>query len=181
MCPISDNEVRGGGGGGGWRRRGREERRRGGGDGEERRGREGARPLVSRHLIQIGNTLHPSVPISDNEVREGRGGGKGRGRGGEGEEEEGRGRVGGEGEGSRHLIQIGNTLHDRKLIGASLSEPHTSVTYDSACVCLFVCLDLALTVNFKSADFACTCTIIFKFQRTLLDSSRQGEPCRLLI
>ena len=46
--PISDNEVRGGGR---WRRRGREERKRGGGDGEERRGREGARPLVSRHLI----------------------------------------------------------------------------------------------------------------------------------
>ena len=48
-------------------------------------------------------------------------------------------------------------------IGASLSELHTSVTsLHSACVCLLACLDLALTVNFKSADFACMCAIIFK-------------------
>ena len=51
------------------------------------------------------------------------------------------------------------------IIGASLSKPHTSVTsLRSACVPMFACLvDLAITVNFKSANFTCTCTIIFKF------------------
>ena len=51
------------------------------------------------------------------------------------------------------------------IIGASQSEPHTSVTsLRSACVCLLACpVDLAITVNFKSANFTCTCTIIFKF------------------
>ena len=47
-------------------------------------------------------------------------------------------------------------------------------------LCMFVCclLLLALTVNLKSADFTSTCTIIFKFQRTLRHSSRLGESCR---
>ena len=35
------------------------------------------------------------------------------------------------------------------LIGASLSEPHTSVTSLRTCVCMFACLDRPLTVNFK--------------------------------
>ena len=53
------------------------------------------------------------------------------------------------------------------LIGASLSEPHTSVTlFPSACVPMFACpVDLAITVNFKSANFTCTCTIIFKLNK----------------
>ena len=55
------------------------------------------------------------------------------------------------------------------LVGVSLSEPHTSVTsLRCACVCLFAaCLDLANTVTFKSANFTCTCTIIFKFNNEL--------------
>ena len=40
-------------------------------------------------------------------------------------------------------------------LGASLSEPHTSVTALRTCVCMFVCLlaclDQPLTVNFKRA------------------------------
>ena len=35
------------------------------------------------------------------------------------------------------------------IIGASLSEPHTSVTALSTCVCIYACLDRPLTVNFK--------------------------------
>ena len=51
-----------------------------------------------------------------------------------------------------------------EIIGASLSEPHTSVT-SLHCVCVFVYvwLDLAVTVNFRSANFTGMCTIIFKF------------------
>ena len=43
------------------------------------------------------------------------------------------------------------TLMCFRLIGASLSEPHTSVTALSTCVCIYVCLDRPLTVNFKWA------------------------------
>ena len=35
------------------------------------------------------------------------------------------------------------------LIGASLSEPHTSVTAMSMCVCICACLERPLTINFK--------------------------------
>ena len=46
---------------------------------------------------------------------------------------------------------------DQSCVGVSPSEPHTSVTsLRSACVCLLVCLDLAVAVNFKSANFTCT-------------------------
>ena len=37
------------------------------------------------------------------------------------------------------------------LIGASLSEPHTSMTALRKCVCIYACLDRPLTVNFKWA------------------------------
>ena len=37
------------------------------------------------------------------------------------------------------------------IIGASLSEPHTSVTALRMRVCIYACLDRPLTVNFKSA------------------------------
>ena len=37
------------------------------------------------------------------------------------------------------------------VIGASLSEPHTSVTALRTRVCIYACLDRSLTVNFKSA------------------------------
>ena len=66
-----------------------------------------------------------------------------------------------------HVVQVPQPLACLAwdlLIGASLSEPHTSLR--SACVCLLVrwwIPDLAITVNFKSANFTCTCTIIFKF------------------
>ena len=57
-----------------------------------------------------------------------------------------------------------------EIIGASLSEPHTSVTsLRCVCVCVYVWLDLAVTVNFKSANF--TCTIIFKFNELYEPSS----------
>ena len=55
------------------------------------------------------------------------------------------------------------------VVGASVSEPHISVTsLRRACVSMLACLDLANTVNFKSANFPCTCTIIFKFNNELL-------------
>ena len=39
------------------------------------------------------------------------------------------------------------------IIGASLSEPHTSVTalHTCVCVCLLACFDRSLTVNFKES------------------------------
>ena len=38
------------------------------------------------------------------------------------------------------------------MIGASLSESHTSVTALRTCVCIWLAMDRPLTVNFKSAD-----------------------------
>ena len=37
------------------------------------------------------------------------------------------------------------------VIGASLSEPHTSVSSMHTCVCMFACLDQPLIVNYMSA------------------------------
>ena len=66
------------------------------------------------------------------------------------------------------------------VIGASLSEPHSDTSVTSLCMLACNCLDLAITVNFKSANFACTCTIIFKFNELLLrTSSMQGIVNRL--
>ena len=36
-----------------------------------------------------------------------------------------------------------------KVIGASRSEPHTSVTALHTCVCIYACLDRPLTEKFK--------------------------------
>ena len=41
------------------------------------------------------------------------------------------------------------TTHNHFLIGASLSEPNTSVTALHMHVCIYLCLDRPLTVNFK--------------------------------
>ena len=44
----------------------------------------------------------------------------------------------------------GRTLKLGELIGASLSEPHTSVTaLLDACVCMYVCLHVAIYRKFK--------------------------------
>ena len=45
---------------------------------------------------------------------------------------------------ARRCAKIGE-----KLFGASLSEPHTSVTALRKCVCIYACFDRPLTVNFK--------------------------------
>ena len=95
-----------------------------------------------------------------------------------------------------HALHSGsppNVLHSPSIIGASLSEPHTSVTsLRRACVSMLACLlacHLANTVNFKSANFPCTCTIIFKFNNELASSqthldttpdSRNREPSSYL-
>ena len=50
------------------------------------------------------------------------------------------------------------------LIGASLSEPHTSVT----ALCVYLCLDRPLTVNFKWAahsNFLCPCPHVLQISR----------------
>jgi len=50
-------------------------------------------------------------------------------------------------------------------IGASLSEPHTSVTSLRACVCMLACVDRPRTGNFKYAiSFACA-QFKFKFKK----------------
>ena len=46
--------------------------------------------------------------------------------------------------------------------------------------CLLVCLDLAITVNFKSANFTCTCTIIFNSMNTHLLDARNRKPSSYL-
>ena len=50
-----------------------------------------------------------------------------------------------------------------KLIGASLSEHHTSVTSLHPCVCMFACLDQLLTVNHFRLIF-CAVTSYVKFK-----------------
>jgi len=53
------------------------------------------------------------------------------------------------------------------IIGASLSEPHTSViSLHSACVCLLACLDRPLTINHFRFLF-CMITSYVKFKTTL--------------
>ena len=60
-------------------------------------------------------------------------------------------------------------LYMQLLIGVSLSEPHTSVT-SLRCACVyFVWLDLAVTVNFISANFTCMYTIIFNEPRGIVN------------
>ena len=60
-------------------------------------------------------------------------------------------------------------------IGASLSEPHTSVTsLRSVCVCLCAWLDLAVTVNFYISLH-----VHNNIQQTLRTSSMQGIATRL--
>ena len=49
----------------------------------------------------------------------------------------------------QHKSAISNCLLTHQIIGASLSEPHTSVTALRTHVCIRPCLDRPLTVNFK--------------------------------
>jgi len=49
------------------------------------------------------------------------------------------------------------------IIGASLSEPHTSMTSLHPCVCMFACLDRPLTVNHFRLLF-CVATSYIKFK-----------------
>ena len=49
-----------------------------------------------------------------------------------------------------HSMHLVCTNYEERLIGVSLSEPHTSVTALCTCVCILVCwFGPTLTVNFK--------------------------------
>ena len=64
------------------------------------------------------------------------------------------------------------------LIGASLSEPHTSVTALRTCVCMLACLDRPLTVNFKWAYFTKIDVKHGEASGGLLSECNIGDPKR---